>query len=351
MADLTVNDLALRYGDNEALKGVSISVPAAKVAALLGPSGSGKTTLLRAVAGLETPHCGSIRIGDNVLFDAAAKVDEPPEARGLGLVLRSYALWPHRTVFENIAYGLKLRHVRAADIKARVEGTLDKIGLKHLSRRYPHQISGEQQQRVALARALIYEPAVILLDEPLANLDPKLRDEARAWLRHLIVSLRLSALLVTHDQVEAMAMADRIVLLNGGRVEQQGLPVELYAQPATLFAAQFMGNNNRLEGSLVERADKRAVIDVMGVRLEGVASTTAAIGDKATGIIRLEKVTLGGGPGANRILMSLKAQMFVGERWELLFAKDALTVRTYVSAPLKHELYHVEFPPHALWIF
>jgi len=351
MADLTVNDLALRYGDNEALKGVSISVPAAKVAALLGPSGSGKTTLLRAVAGLETPHRGSIRIGDNVLFDAAAKVDEPPEARGLGLVLRSYALWPHRTVFENIAYGLKLRHVRAADIKARVEGTLDKIGLKHLSRRYPHQISGEQQQRVALARALIYEPAVILLDEPLANLDPKLRDEARAWLRHLIVSLRLSALLVTHDQVEAMAMADRIVLHNGGRVEQQGLPVELYAQPATLFAAQFMGNNNRLEGSLVERADKRAVIDVMGVRLEGVASTTAAIGDKATGIIRLEKVTLGGGPGANRILMSLKAQMFVGERWELLFAKDALTVRTYVSAPLKHELYHVEFPPHALWIF
>jgi len=351
MADLTVNDLALRYGDNEALKGVSISVPAAKVAALLGPSGSGKTTLLRAVAGLETPHRGSIRIGDNVLFDAAAKVDEPPEARGLGLVLRSYALWPHRTVFENIAYGLKLRHVRAADIKARVEGTLDKIGLKHLSRRYPHQISGEQQQRVALARALIYEPAVILLDEPLANLDPKLRDEARAWLRHLIVSLRLSALLVTHDQVEAMAMADRIVLLNGGRVEQQGLPVELYAQPATLFAAQFMGNNNRLEGSLVERADKRAVIDVMGVRLEGVAGTTAAIGDKATGIIRLEKVTLGGGPGANRILMSLKAQMFVGERWELLFAKDALTVRTYVSAPLKHELYHVEFPPHALWIF
>ena len=351
MADLTINDLALRYGDNEALKGVSITVPAAKVAALLGPSGSGKTTLLRAVAGLETPHRGSIRIGDNVLFDAAAKVDEPPEARGLGLVLRSYALWPHRTVFENIAYGLKLRHVRAADIKARVEGTLDKIGLKHLSRRYPHQISGEQQQRVALARALIYEPAVILLDEPLANLDPKLRDEARAWLRHLIVSLRLSALLVTHDQVEAMAMADRIVLLNGGRVEQQGLPVELYAQPATLFAAQFMGNNNRLEGSLVERADKRAVIDVMGVRLEGVASTTAAIGDKATGIIRLEKVTLGGGPGANRILMSLKAQMFVGERWELLFAKDALTVRTYVSAPLKHELYHVEFPPHALWIF
>jgi iron(III) transport system ATP-binding protein len=351
MVDLTVNDLALRYGDNEALKGVSVSVPAGKVAALLGPSGSGKTTLLRAVAGLETPYRGSIRIGDKVLFDAGARLDQPPEARGLGLVFQSYALWPHRTVFENIAYGLKLRHVRAADIKARVEGTLDRIGLKHLAKRYPHQLSGGQQQRVALARALIYEPAVILLDEPLANLDPKLREEARAWLRHLIVSLKLSALLVTHDQLEAMAIADRITLLNDGRIEQEGSPIDLYAQPATLFAAEFMGNNNRLEGTLVERADKRAVIEVMGARLEGLARSTAAIGDKATGVIRMEKVTLGGGPGANRILMSLKTQMFVGERWELLFAKEALTIRTYVSAPLKHELYHVEFPAHALWIF
>src|SRR6516165_8848225 len=290
MADLTVNNLALRYGDNEALKGVSISVPAAKVAVLLGPSGSGKTTLLRAVAGLETPYRGSIRIGDSVLFDAAAKVDEPPEARGLGLVLRSYALWPHRTVFENIAYGLKLRHVRAADIKARVEGTLDKIGLKHLSRRYPHQISGEQQQRVALARALIYEPAVILLDEPLSNLDPKSREEARGRLRHLILSCKLSALLVTDDQAEAMAIGDRIALLNRGLIEQEGSAIDLYREPATLFAAEFMGNNNRLDGTLVEKADGRAVIEVMGVRLEGLARTAAAIGDRATGVIRLEKV-------------------------------------------------------------
>src|SRR5215510_11823068 len=167
MADLTVNDLALRYGDNEILKGVSVTVRPGQVVALLGPSGSGKTTLLRAVAGLETPHRGSIRIGDKAFFDADTKVDLPAEARGLGLVFQSYALWPHRTVFDNVAYGLKLRRVPAADIKTRVEKALAQIGLAHLAARYPHQLSGGQQQRVALARALVYEPAVILLDEPL----------------------------------------------------------------------------------------------------------------------------------------------------------------------------------------
>jgi iron(III) transport system ATP-binding protein len=228
---------------------------------------------------------------------------------------------------------------------------LGQIGLAQLAGRYPQQLSGGQQQRVALARALIYEPAVILLDEPLSNLDAKLREEARAWLRYLIASLNLSALLVTHDQIEAMAIADRIALLNGGRIEQEGSPIDLYREPSTLFAAEFMGSNNRLEGTLLENADGRAVIEVMGVRLEGLARTTATTGARAIGVIRLDKVMLGGGPGANRMLMTLKAQMYIGERWELLFAKDELTVRTYVTAPLKHELYHVEFPAHALWIF
>src|SRR5215472_13191975 len=239
MADLTVNDLALRYGDNEILKGVSVTVRPGQVVALLGPSGSGKTTLLRAVAGLETPHRGSIRIGEKTFFDAETKIDLPAEARGLGLVFQSYALWPHRTVFDNVAYGLKLRRVAAADIKSRVEKALAQIGLAHLAARYPHQLSGGQQQRVALARALVYEPPVILLDEPLSNLDAKLREEARAWLRTLIVTLGLSAICVTHDQVEAMAIADRITLLNAGVVEQEGTPTALYSDPKTLFAAEF----------------------------------------------------------------------------------------------------------------
>jgi len=351
MADLSVNDLALRYGNAEILKGVSLAVPPGKVVALLGPSGSGKTTLLRAVAGLETPHRGTISVGDKVFFDAKRRIDLPAEQRGLGLVFQSYALWPHRTVFQNVAYGLTLRGASDAAVRLRVNKALAQIGLTDLAARYPHQLSGGQQQRVALARALVYEPAVILLDEPLSNLDAKLREEARAWLRQLIVSLGLSALMVTHDKIEAMAIADRITLLNAGVIEQEGTPTDLYQEPATLFAAEFMGNNNRLDGTLVENADGRAVIETMGLRFAGVARTTAAVGGSATGVIRLEKVMLGGGPGPNRVLMGLKAQMFIGERCELVFVKDALSVRAYTSAPLKHEFYHVEFPPAALWIF
>ncbi len=350
MAELIVKDVALRLGDNEILKGVSIAVPAGEVVALLGPSGSGKTTLLRAVAGLEIPHRGSIAIGDRVFFDAARGVELPAEERGLGLVFQSYALWPHRTVFDNVAYGLKLRGVSAPEMKTRVEKTLSQIGLGHLAARYPHQLSGGQQQRVAIARALVYEPPVILLDEPLSNLDAKLREEARAWLRTLIVTLGLSAIHVTHDQVEAMAIADRIVLLDAGVIVQEGPPTALYNEPATLFAAEFMGSNNRLDGALVENSGGRATIDLFGERITGIARTEATSG-KATGIIRIERVRCASSPGPNRLKMELKAPMYLGERWELVFALDNLTVRAYASAPLKPGEHYVEFPPEALWVF
>jgi iron(III) transport system ATP-binding protein len=351
MAELTVKDIALRLGDNEILKGVSVAVPAGEVVALLGPSGSGKTTLLRAIAGLETPYRGSIGIGDHVFFDAARKVELPAEERGLGLVFQSYALWPHRTVFENVAYGLKLRGVSTAEIKARVEKTLSQIGLAHLAARYPHQLSGGQQQRVAIARALVYEPPVILLDEPLSNLDAKLREEARAWLRTLIVTLGLSAIHVTHDQVEAMAIADRIVLLDAGVIAQEGSPTTLYNEPATLFAAEFMGSNNRLDGKLLENAGGRATIELFGERLSGIARTKAAAGEKATGIVRIERVRCASSPGANRLKMQLKAPMYLGERWELVLARENVTVRAYASAPLEPGEHYVEFPPEALWVF
>jgi iron(III) transport system ATP-binding protein len=351
MAELIVKDVALRLGDNEILKGVSVAVPAGQVVALLGPSGSGKTTLLRAIAGLEVPHSGSIAIGDRVFFDAARGIELPAEKRGLGLVFQSYALWPHRTVFDNVAYGLKLRGVSAAETKTRVEKTLSQIGLGHLAARYPHQLSGGQQQRVAIARALVYEPPVILLDEPLSNLDAKLREEARAWLRTLIVTLGLSAIHVTHDQVEAMAIADRIVLLDAGVIAQEGPPTALYNKPATLFAAEFMGSNNRLDGKLVENSGGRATLELFGDRLNGISHTKAAAGGKATGIIRIERVRCASSPGPNRLKMELKAPMYLGERWELVFARDALTVRAYASAPLEPGEHYVEFPPEALWVF
>jgi iron(III) transport system ATP-binding protein len=351
MADLAVNDLALRHGVNDVLRGIALSVPAGTVVVLLGPSGSGKTALVRAVAGLETPHRGSIAIGETVLFDRSRHIDLAPEARRLGLVSQPQTLWPHRSVFGNVAYGLRLRRLGPDAIRTRVEAALSRFGIADLAHRHPQQLSGEQQQRVALARALVYEPAAVLLDEPFANVDPKARAAARAWLRQLILSLNIPALLVTRDPIEAMAIADRIVLINAGAVEQQGTPTDLYREPATLFAAEFMGNNNRLDGTLVELVDKRAVIEVMGLRLEGVARTEARVGGKATGIIRVERMMLGGGPGPNRIPMTLKSQMYVGERWEVLFVKDALAVRAYASAPLKYEFYHAEFPPPALWVF
>jgi len=351
MAELIVKDVALRLGDNEILKGVSLAVPAGEVVALLGPSGSGKTTLLRAVAGLETPHRGSIAIGDRVFFDAARGIDLPAEDRGLGLVFQSYALWPHRTVFDNVAYGLKLRGVSTEEIKTRVEKTLSQIGLGHLAARYPHQLSGGQQQRVAIARALVYEPPVILLDEPLSNLDAKLREEARAWLRTLIVTLGLSAIHVTHDQVEAMAIADRIVLLDAGLIAQEGPPTALYNEPSKLFSAEFMGSNNRLEGKLVENSDGRTTIEVMGERLTGLSRTNAAAGEKATGVIRIERVHCAASAGPNRVKMQLKAPMYLGERWELVFARDNVTVRAYATAPLEPGDHYVEFPSEALWVF
>ncbi|HTS41061.1 MAG TPA: ABC transporter ATP-binding protein [Xanthobacteraceae bacterium] len=351
MADLVVKDLQLRLGENEILKGVSLNVTPGQVVALLGPSGSGKTTLLRAVAGLEQPHAGAIAISDQVFFDASRGIDLPAEQRGLGLVFQSYALWPHRTVFGNVAYGLRLRNAAAADIKARVEKTLGQIGLGHLAERYPHQLSGGQQQRVAIARALVYEPPVILLDEPLSNLDAKLREEARAWLRTLIVTLGLSAIHVTHDQVEAMAIADRIILLEGGVVAQEGPPTALYNEPATLFAAEFMGSNNRLDGKLLDISGGQATMDVFGERISGMARTKAAPGRTVVGVIRLERVRCATGPGPNRIKMVLKAPMYLGERWELVFARENLTVRAYASAPLPSGEHYVEFPRDALWVF
>ncbi len=246
---LVVEDLHLAYGDNQILKGVSMTLNPGEVVALLGASGSGKTTLLRSVAGLEQPSRGKIAIGDAVLFDGAAGVDMPVEKRNLGLVFQSYALWPHRTVFENVAYGLRLRGTPGSELDERVTQALANLGLDHLAQRLPHQLSGGQQQRVAIARALVYNPPVVLMDEPLSNLDAKLREEARAWLRELIVRLGLSALVVTHDQTEAMAMSDKILLLNFGQIEQQGTPDEMYNKPQTQFTAEFMGSNNRLPGN------------------------------------------------------------------------------------------------------
>src|SRR5205085_4680236 len=262
----------------------------------------------------ETPSRGRITIGDSLLYDGASGVDMPVEKRSLGLVFQSYALWPHRTVFENVAYGLRLRRTPSGDLDKRVNEARNNLGLRHLAARLPHQLSGGQQQRVAIARALVYNPPVVLMDEPLSNLDAKLREEARAWLRELIVRLHISALVVTHDQTEAMAMSDKILLLNFGRIEQQGTPEEMYSRPKTQYAAEFMGSNNHLPGKVTEIADGKARIQGEGWTLWGHTGDTLKVGDAADGIIRLERTRVADGPGDNRVGVELVTEMFLGDR-------------------------------------
>jgi iron(III) transport system ATP-binding protein len=348
---LRVDDLHLSYGDNAILKGVSMQLAQGEVVSLLGPSGSGKTTLLRAVAGLEAPHRGTIRIEDRPVFDAAAGQELPAEKRNLGLVFQSYALWPHRTVSDNVGYGLKLRKVASAEVRQRVDAALGNLGLGHLGDRLPHQLSGGQQQRVAIARALVYNPPVILMDEPLSNLDAKLREEARAWLRELILKMRLSALVVTHDQNEAMAMSDRILLLNNGVIEQEGTPQELYGEPRTLFVADFMGSNNKVEGQVVERRGDSALLAGAGWQLWGQARGAAATGGAATGMVRLERVRLADGEGANTLKLPLVTSMFLGDRWEYLFHRGDLRLRAYGPRALAPGEQWLEIAPDSFWIF
>jgi iron(III) transport system ATP-binding protein len=351
MAELTVENLHLTYGTNPILKGVSMVLNRGEVVSLLGPSGSGKTTLLRAVGGLESPHRGKIRIGEKVVFDGEAALEVPAEDRNLGLVFQSYALWPHKTVADNVAFGLKLRKVPSADIGTRVQKALDELSLGHLAQRYPHQLSGGQQQRVAIARALVYNPPVILMDEPLSNLDAKLREEARAWLRELIVEMQLSALVVTHDQAESMAMSDRILLLNNGVIEQQGTPQQMYDDPQTLFTADFMGSNNRLAGKVSQLQDGRALLEGTGWKLWGRSRGSTRGGADGTGMIRLERVRVANGPGENRIEPELTTSMFLGDKWEHVFHLGETTLRAHTSGTLQKGRHWLEIPRDDLWVF
>ncbi|MCX5540981.1 ABC transporter ATP-binding protein [Paraburkholderia sp. CNPSo 3076] len=351
MDKLSVNDLHLSYGAHPILEGVSFELKAGEVVCLLGASGSGKTTLLRAVAGLEQPSSGRIQLDERVFFDGAAGIDLPVEQRSLGLVFQSYALWPHRTVAENVGYGLKLRRVSAPERKRRVQAALDQLGLGALAARYPHQLSGGQQQRVAIARALVYNPPVILLDEPLSNLDAKLREEARAWLRELIVTLGLSALCVTHDQTEAMAMSDRILLLRNGRIEQEDSPADLYDSPRTLYAADFMGSNNRFEGHVCAVEPSHVVLSGAGWTLRASAREALRPGQAVEAVIRLERLQVVDGPGQNRLRAELVTSMFLGDRWEYLFHCGELRLRAFGVQPRAAGEHWLELPANNCWAF
>ena len=271
---ITVVGANKRYGDFAALDNVDFTVPAGSLTALLGPSGSGKSTLLRAIAGLDTPDSGTITINGRDVTGV------PPQRRGIGFVFQHYAAFKHLTVRDNVAFGLKIRKLPKAEIKAKVDNLLEVVGLAGFQTRYPNQLSGGQRQRMALARALAVDPQVLLLDEPFGALDAKVREDLRAWLRRLHDEVHVTTVLVTHDQAEALDVADRIAVLNQGRIEQVGTPSEVYDSPANSFVMSFLGTVSSLNGILVRPHD---------IRVGRTPEMAIAAGDgtaESTGVIR-----------------------------------------------------------------
>jgi ABC-type Fe3+/spermidine/putrescine transport system ATPase subunit len=245
---IEVENLEVLYGAVPAVRGVSFNVLPGEQLTLLGPSGCGKTTTLRAVAGLEQPAAGEIRIGGAPVFSSTRNINVPAEKRSLSMVFQSYAIWPHMTVFENVAYGLRVRRTGAVEITGKVRHALDMVQMRDFADRRASQLSGGQQQRVALARAFVFQPSVLLFDEPLSNLDAKLRGDMRIELRDLQHRLGITSLYVTHDLEEALAMSDRIVVMRDGLVEQTGSPDEIYSLPRSAFVADFIGSANLIRG-------------------------------------------------------------------------------------------------------
>ncbi|MEZ0346045.1 MAG: ABC transporter ATP-binding protein [Infirmifilum sp.] len=255
MVKVSVENVWMRFGDVVALKNVNLEVSEGELVTLLGPSGCGKTTLLRIIAGLYRPTEG------RVFFDNEEVTGKPPWERNVGLVFQDYALWPHMTVFDNIAYGLKRRRLPESEIRERVMSVAEILQIRDLLNRYPHQLSGGQQQRVALARALVINPSVLLLDEPLSNLDAKIRVNVRGEIRKLQKRLGITTIYVTHDQEESLVISDKIVVMRVGEIEQIGTPFEIYTNPATSYVADFVGQVNLLRGTAKDVEDGLLLVE------------------------------------------------------------------------------------------
>ncbi len=264
MEKLQVRNVSKSYGAIKAVDSLSLDLHEGELLAILGPSGCGKSTLLSCIAGIESPESGEITVGGRCFFSSERGINIPPEERRLGFVFQNYALWPHMTVFENVAYPLKMAKTPSKVMKEVVEHNLSLVELSTKGHRYPHELSGGEQQRVALSRALVMNPDLLLLDEPLSNLDARLRETMQLEIRKIQQKLNLSVIHVTHDQAEAMAMADRIAVMHHGSVIQKGSPYEIYESPKTEFVANFVGTNTILRGTLTSDGEH--------VRIVGAAS-------------------------------------------------------------------------------
>ena len=344
MTRVALEKLTKRYGAATAVNGIDIAIDDGEFIVLLGPSGCGKTTTLRCIAGLEEVSDGAIRYDGTVV--SSPEVSLPPERRHIGMVFQSYAVWPHMTVAENVAFGLKLKRLGRADIDARVKKALDTVGLGTYAQRGVYQLSGGQQQRVALARAIVLEPRLLLFDEPLSNLDAKLREQMRVELRQLQQRLGITSIYVTHDQEEAMVIADRIVLMRGGNIAQIGTPVDVYSKPASLFAASFIGLTNALPGVVAGR-EGSATLVTLGEGLQLASADNGVAKDQPVDVLcRPEHLALSAErpEGRNVFKAAVEQTVFMGKSSDVLLTHGPLKLKAQIS-PAAH------WPPATeLWV-
>jgi iron(III) transport system ATP-binding protein len=320
---IEVRDLVVRYGEAAAVDGVSFTVGRGEHVTLLGPSGCGKTTTLRAIAGLETPSGGSIHINGQTMYSAAERRNVPTEKRAVSMVFQSYAVWPHMSVFDNVAYGLRVRKLPRAEVAAQAERALDLVQMRQYAERSASLLSGGQQQRVALARAIAFSPSVLLFDEPLSNLDAKLRAEMRVELRELQRRLGVTSVYVTHDQEEALAISDRVIVMHVGGIEQIGTPEDIYHRPKTRFVADFVGSANLIAGRIAGSADGNGHIrfeSAGGLMLEACAAHRPR-GNEDTVAVRTAHIGLSVN-GAGLPQTNAEANSAVGRIRQRLFHGD-----------------------------
>jgi iron(III) transport system ATP-binding protein len=357
---IRIDNLHLRYrtdrGEVHAVRGISLQMKQGQFYTLLGPSGCGKTTTLRSVAGLETPDEGEIFVGDDLVFSAARQIFVPPYKRDIGMVFQSYAIWPHLTVFENVAFPLRetARRLSKEEIRQRVFKALTMVQLAGLEERPAPFLSGGQQQRLALARALVKEPLVLLLDEPLSNLDAKLREETRFELRELVKRLGITTLYVTHDQLEALTMSDVVAVMDQGRVVQEGTPTEIYQAPKERFVANFIGLTNFVEGkvkALPGDGQRFGVVETSTGALKCVLPDDVALQDSVIVVVRPEDINLVTQPRSdqnNLLRCKVEAVVFMGEALECQAVVGAQKLRTKLhpsSAVRQGEIVALELPP------
>ena len=353
MAKVSVRNLVRQYGTFKALDDVTFDVEDGEFLTLLGPSGCGKSTTLAALAGLDRPTSGRITIGDRLVFDGAAGTFVDAQYRNLGLMLQSYALWPHMTVRKNLDFPLELRRIRGAAANSRIMETLELVNMAEYADRYPGELSGGQQQRVALARTLVYGPEILLLDEPLSNLDAKLRERARVWLGELQKRTGVTTVYVTHDQAEALALSDTVIVMDRGTIAQKGSPKAIYEHPVNEFVADFVGASNILDGSLVRdgAACEIRLADDTAIRVSDACQ------DLKEGPVRFSvrperiEICSGGNDEGRALAAEVTSLNYLGGRYLAFLKVAGQPIRAETNYEVSGRQIHIRIPSDAINFF